>query len=148
MPVLTVLGLRRFPALISDCAELGWVDGRTVSIVYRWAGKLDRYSDFAAEFVQLKVAGLAPLRILSDVRGNKSVECDAFCVKEISEASVRGETRRVFDIPRVFNMPINQTHMTDVIRYQCCIALGCVGDVRTGEGHADRSRPTSRLSSF
>jgi putative ABC transport system substrate-binding protein len=27
-----------------------------VSIVYRWAeGKLDRYSDFAAEFVQLKV---------------------------------------------------------------------------------------------
>jgi len=36
--------------------ELGWVDGRTVSIVYRWAeGKLDRYSDFAAEFVQLKV---------------------------------------------------------------------------------------------
>ena len=36
--------------------ELGWVDGRTVSIVYRWAeGKFDRYSDFAAEFVQLKV---------------------------------------------------------------------------------------------
>jgi putative tryptophan/tyrosine transport system substrate-binding protein len=36
--------------------ELGWVDGRTVSIVYRWAeGKIDRYSDFAAEFVQLKV---------------------------------------------------------------------------------------------
>jgi hypothetical protein len=36
--------------------ELGWVDGRTVSIVYRWAeGKLDRYSDFAAEFVRLKV---------------------------------------------------------------------------------------------
>ena len=36
--------------------ELGWVDGRTVSIVYRWAeGKLDRYLDFAAQFVQLKV---------------------------------------------------------------------------------------------
>src|SRR6476620_5031321 len=33
--------------------ELGWADGRTVLIVYRWAeGKLDRYSDFAAEFVQ------------------------------------------------------------------------------------------------
>ena len=31
--------------------ELGWVDGSTVSIVYRWAeGKLDRFSDFAAEF--------------------------------------------------------------------------------------------------
>ena len=36
--------------------ELGWVDGRTVSIVYRWAeGKTNLYSDFAAEIVQLKV---------------------------------------------------------------------------------------------
>ncbi len=36
--------------------ELGWVDERTVSIVYRWAeGKSDRYLDFAAEFAQLKV---------------------------------------------------------------------------------------------
>ena len=36
--------------------ELGWVDGRTASIVYRWAeGKTNLYSDFAAEFVQLRV---------------------------------------------------------------------------------------------
>ena len=70
------------------------------------------------------------------VRGDKSVEYDAFCVKEISEASIRGETRRVFDIP------INQTHMRDVIRYQCCIALGCVGDVELGRGmRTDPARP-------
>jgi len=36
--------------------ELGWIDGRTVSIVYRWAeGKIDRYAEFAAEFVALNV---------------------------------------------------------------------------------------------
>jgi putative ABC transport system substrate-binding protein len=36
--------------------ELGWIDGRTVSIVYRWAeGKRDRFGDIAAEFVRLKV---------------------------------------------------------------------------------------------
>jgi putative ABC transport system substrate-binding protein len=36
--------------------ELGWIDGRTVNIVYRWAeGKSDRYAEFAADFVQLKV---------------------------------------------------------------------------------------------
>ena len=36
--------------------ELGWIDGRTVTIVYRWAeGKVDRYAELAAEFVELKV---------------------------------------------------------------------------------------------
>jgi putative tryptophan/tyrosine transport system substrate-binding protein len=36
--------------------ELGWVDGRTVAIEYRWAeGHSERFSGFAAEFVRLKV---------------------------------------------------------------------------------------------
>jgi putative ABC transport system substrate-binding protein len=36
--------------------ELGWIDGRTVAIQYRWAeGKSDRFGEIAAEFVQLKV---------------------------------------------------------------------------------------------
>ena len=36
--------------------ELGWVDGRTVAIVYRWAdGKSDRFGEIATEFVGLKV---------------------------------------------------------------------------------------------
>ena len=35
---------------------LGWIDGQTVSIVYRWAdGKSDRFGEIAAEFVKLKV---------------------------------------------------------------------------------------------
>jgi putative tryptophan/tyrosine transport system substrate-binding protein len=36
--------------------ELGWTEGRNVVIEYRWAeGRSDRYADFAAEFVRLKV---------------------------------------------------------------------------------------------
>src|SRR5262245_42449232 len=36
-------------------AELGWVDGRTVTIVYRWAdGKMERHAELAAEFARMK----------------------------------------------------------------------------------------------
>jgi putative ABC transport system substrate-binding protein len=35
--------------------ELGWIEGRTVAIEYRWAeGHAERYSEIAAEFVRLK----------------------------------------------------------------------------------------------
>jgi putative tryptophan/tyrosine transport system substrate-binding protein len=37
-------------------SELGWIDGRTVAIEYRWAeGHSERYEDIANEFVRLKV---------------------------------------------------------------------------------------------
>ena len=36
--------------------ELGWVEGRTVAIEYRWAeGRGERFAEIAAEFVRLKV---------------------------------------------------------------------------------------------
>jgi len=36
--------------------ELGWIDGRTVTIIYRWAeGDSSRYAEIAAEFVAMKV---------------------------------------------------------------------------------------------
>jgi putative tryptophan/tyrosine transport system substrate-binding protein len=36
--------------------ELGWVEGRTVAIEYRWSeGRPERYAEIAAEFVRLKV---------------------------------------------------------------------------------------------
>jgi putative ABC transport system substrate-binding protein len=35
--------------------ELGWIEGRTVAIEYRWTeGRLERAAEFAAEFVRLK----------------------------------------------------------------------------------------------
>src|SRR5262249_55897183 len=36
--------------------ELGWIEGRTVAIEFRWAeGRHERYADIAAEFVRLRV---------------------------------------------------------------------------------------------
>ncbi len=43
-------------AFVQRLRELGWIEGRTVSIEYRWAeGRSDRYTEIAAEFVRLKV---------------------------------------------------------------------------------------------
>ena len=36
--------------------ELGWIEGRTVAIEWRWAeGRSERFAEIAAEFVRLKV---------------------------------------------------------------------------------------------
>jgi putative ABC transport system substrate-binding protein len=43
-------------AFVQRLGELGWIEGRTVTIDYRWAeGRAERYRDIAAEFVRLKV---------------------------------------------------------------------------------------------
>jgi putative tryptophan/tyrosine transport system substrate-binding protein len=43
-------------AFVQRLRELGWVDGRTVTVEYRWAAaRSERYSEIAAEFVRLKV---------------------------------------------------------------------------------------------
>jgi putative tryptophan/tyrosine transport system substrate-binding protein len=43
-------------AFIQRLHELGWVEGRTVAIEYRWAeSRPERFKEFAAELVQLKV---------------------------------------------------------------------------------------------
>ena len=43
-------------AFVRRLGELGWIDGRTVAIEYRWAeGRSERLAEIAAEFVRLKV---------------------------------------------------------------------------------------------
>jgi putative ABC transport system substrate-binding protein len=43
-------------AFVARLGELGWIDGRTVAIEYRWSeGRNERYAEIAAEFVRLKV---------------------------------------------------------------------------------------------
>src|SRR5262245_39807354 len=43
-------------AFLQRLRELGWIDGRTVVIEYRWAeGRTERFSEIVAEFVQLRV---------------------------------------------------------------------------------------------
>src|SRR5215831_16714246 len=43
-------------AFVQHLRELGWIEGRTVAIDYRWAeGRPERFAEIAAEFVRLKV---------------------------------------------------------------------------------------------
>src|SRR5262249_36640739 len=43
-------------AFVQRLRELGWIEGRTVAIEYRWAeGRNERYGEIATEFVRLKV---------------------------------------------------------------------------------------------
>src|SRR5271170_4909900 len=43
-------------AFVGRMRELGWVEGHTVAIEYRWSeGRPERYAEIAAEFVRLKV---------------------------------------------------------------------------------------------
>jgi putative tryptophan/tyrosine transport system substrate-binding protein len=45
-----------FASLVQRLNELGWIEGRTVTIEHRYAeGRSDRYDAIAAEFVRLKV---------------------------------------------------------------------------------------------
>jgi putative tryptophan/tyrosine transport system substrate-binding protein len=44
-------------AFVQRLRALGWIEGHTVAIEYRWAeGRSERFVEFAAEFVRLKVA--------------------------------------------------------------------------------------------
>jgi putative ABC transport system substrate-binding protein len=63
MPVIGFLGAgtpsgwsQWVAAFVQRLRELGWIEGRTVAIEYRWAeGRDERYSEIAAEFAGLKV---------------------------------------------------------------------------------------------
>src|SRR5215469_11262413 len=43
-------------AFVARMRELGWVEGHTVAIEYRWSeGRPERYAEIAAEFVRLNI---------------------------------------------------------------------------------------------
>jgi putative ABC transport system substrate-binding protein len=43
-------------AFVQRLHELGWTEGRTIAIEYRWSeGRPERHAEIAAEFVRLKV---------------------------------------------------------------------------------------------
>jgi putative tryptophan/tyrosine transport system substrate-binding protein len=47
---------QRVASFVQRLRELGWIDGHTIAIEYRWAeGRSERYAEIAAEFVRLKV---------------------------------------------------------------------------------------------
>jgi len=62
MPVIGFLGADAAgwrpwtDAFVARLSELGWIEGRTIAIEYRWTeGRPERVAEIAAEFVRLKV---------------------------------------------------------------------------------------------
>ena len=63
LPTIGVLGAgtasiesQRIAAFFDRMHELGWIEGRTITIEYRWAeGRAERMTEIAAEFVRLNV---------------------------------------------------------------------------------------------
>ena len=51
---------QRQPAFVERLRELGWIEGHTIAIEYRWAeGRSERFAEIAAEFARLKVDVIA-----------------------------------------------------------------------------------------
>jgi putative tryptophan/tyrosine transport system substrate-binding protein len=62
LPIIGFLGVNTTvwgpwtAAFVARLRALGWIEGRTVTIEYRWSeGRPEKYPDIAAEFVRLKV---------------------------------------------------------------------------------------------
>src|SRR5262245_46841514 len=63
LPIIGYLGSSTLSAMsqwtasfVQRLRELGWSEGRTLAIEYRWAeGREERFAEIAAEFVRLKV---------------------------------------------------------------------------------------------
>ena len=55
-PTTPAVESQRVAAFVQRLHELGWIEGRTIAIEYRWAeGRSERFTEIAAEFVRLKV---------------------------------------------------------------------------------------------
>jgi len=77
LPTIGFFGVATAPAwapwtaaFIQRLHELGWIEGRTIAIEYRWAeGQTDRFAEIAAELVRRKVdvivTGQSPVTALS-----------------------------------------------------------------------------------
>jgi putative tryptophan/tyrosine transport system substrate-binding protein len=59
-PTTPTVESQRVAAFVQRLRELGWIEGRTIAIEYRWAeGRSERFIEIAAEFVRLKVDVIA-----------------------------------------------------------------------------------------
>src|SRR4249920_1910013 len=55
-PATPAVESQRIAAFVQRLRELGWSEGRNLTIEYRWAeGRSERFAEIAAEFVRLKV---------------------------------------------------------------------------------------------
>src|ERR1700730_2239852 len=64
---------QRLVAFLERLHELGWFEGRTLSIEYRWAeGRNERFTEIASEFARLKVDIIVTYSTRPSLRSNRS----------------------------------------------------------------------------
>ena len=66
-----VIESQRLAGFLQRLHELGWIEGRTVAIEYRWADG-ERYAEAAAELVQLKVDVIVTMGTLAVVTAKQA----------------------------------------------------------------------------
>ena len=77
----------RVSALLERLRELGWIEGRTIAIEYRWAeGRNEHLAEIMAEFVRLKVDVIITAATPNTVAAKKATS-------SIPVVSLRWETR-------------------------------------------------------
>jgi putative ABC transport system substrate-binding protein len=78
-------------AFVQRLHELGWIEGRTIVIEYRWAdGRAERFAEIAAEFVRLKVSLIFTYSTPSVVAAKQATSGKADIVSSIPHASLAG----------------------------------------------------------
>src|SRR6516162_3521972 len=118
-------------AFLQRLRELGWIEGRTITIEYRWSeGRPERNAEIAAEFVRMKV----------DV-----IVTNAFAASTVQQATSI--------IPIVFPLSIDPVG-SNLIKslappvgnhWKCRLSSGRVGDGQ-GSGRGSHARPRSRAT--
>jgi putative ABC transport system substrate-binding protein len=64
---------RWIAAFVQRLHELGWIEGRTIAIEYRYAeGRTERYTEIAAEFVRLKVDAIVTYGTLASATAKRA----------------------------------------------------------------------------
>src|SRR5207253_11258892 len=67
-------------AFVARLHELGWIEGRTIAVEYRWSeGRPERYAEIAAEFVRLNVEDRKSTRLNSS---HVAISYAVFCLKK------------------------------------------------------------------
>src|SRR5262245_56230131 len=86
-------------AIVQGLRALGWVEGRTVKIEYRWAeGQSQRYAEIAAEFARLKVDVIVTVgsAVPAAMQATATIPIVfAAAIEPVESGLVRSEERRV-----------------------------------------------------
>jgi len=69
-------------AFVSRLRDLGWIEGRTVLIEYRWAeGRSERFAEIAAEFVKLKLDIIVTGGTVNTLAGKAGDFGHSYCIR-------------------------------------------------------------------